>query len=292
MRIFQAFLLGLACWHGQLLAQHSSVFQVCRAGDCFYLAGTVHLLPDSEYPLPEPFIYAYQRADTLMFETEVPADTDVAAQRKMLAAMQYPAGETLSSKLSPAVRTQLDQTLRKYDLQLNQFEQFRAGFVVTQLTLLETNRLGLKGIGVDAYFENKAKFDGKARLYLESLDFQLQLLAGLADGREAELIDLTLAELPNTGRDLRMLIAAWRRGDLGQIERDVLIPTQQQDPRSYQRLFVARNELWVPQLMRLLGNTQREMVLVGTGHLAGPHGLIHLLQANGLQVTPVEVSHD
>lgn len=292
MRILTTFIMLLAVWQSSATAQHSSVFQVCKADDCFYLAGTVHLLPDSEYPLPEPFIYAYQRADTLMFETEVPADTDVAAQRKMLAAMQYPAGETLSSKLSPAVKTQLDQTLRKYDLQLSQFDQFSAGFVVTQLTLLETNRLGLKGIGVDAYFENKAKRDEKRRLYLESLDFQLQLLASLADGREAELIDLTIAELPNTGKDLRTLIAAWRRGDVAQIERDVLIPTQQQDPRSYQRLFVGRNQQWLPQLMALFGNQQREMVLVGTGHLAGKQGLIQLLQEQGLRVTPLEVSHD
>lgn len=292
MRVFPAILAIFAVWQFQAQAQHSSVFEVCKQDDCFYLAGTVHLLPDAEYPLPEPFVYAYQRADTLMFETEVPPETDVAAQRKMLAAMQYPAGESLSSKLSPAVRTQLAQTLRRYDLQLSQFEQFRAGFVVTQLTLLETNRLGLKGTGVDAYFENKAKRDGKTRLYLESLDFQLQLLASLADGREAELIDLTLAELANTGADLRTLIAAWRRGDLAQIERDVLLPTQQQDPRSYQRLFVARNQQWLPQLARLLGNKQREMVLVGTGHLAGKQGLIQLLQAQGLRVTPLEVSHD
>lgn len=292
MRIVTTFLLLLAVCHSSVQAQHSSVYQVCKADDCFYLGGTVHLLPDSEYPLPEPFIYAYQHADTLMFETEVPADTDVAAQRKMLAAMQYPAGETLSSKLSPAVKTQLDQTLRRYDLQLSQFDQFRAGFVVTQLTLLETNRLGLKGIGVDAYFENKAKRDEKRRLYLESLDFQLQLLASLADGREAELVDLTIAELPNTGKDLRTLIAAWRRGDVAQIERDVLIPTQQQDPRSYQRLFVGRNKQWLPQLMALFGNQQREMVLVGTGHLAGKQGLIQLLQQQGVRVTPLEVSHD
>lgn len=292
MRIIQTILLSLLLWQYQAAAQHSSVYQVCKAEDCFYLAGTVHLLPDSEYPLPEPFIYAYQRADTLMFETDVPADDDMAAQRQMLAAMQYPAGETLSSKLSPAVKTQLDHALRRYDLQLAQFDQFRAGFVVTQLTLLETNRLGLKGVGVDAYFESKAKHDGKTRLYLESLDFQLQLLATLADGREAELIDLTLAELPNTGKDLRTLIAAWRRGDVAQIERDVLLPTQQQDPRSYQRLFVARNQQWLPQLQRLFGNSQREMVLVGTGHLAGQHGLIQLLQAQGLRVTPLEVSRD
>lgn len=285
-------MLWLWCICSSAWAQHSSVYTVCQGNDCFYLGGTVHLLPPSQYPLPDPFIFAYQHSDTLVFETQLPASDDVAAQRAMLTAMQYPAGESLSQHLSSAIQSQLDHTLRKYELQLSMFDQYRAGFVATQLTLLETERVGLKGTGVDSYFESRAKREHKSLKYLESMQFQLNLLATLADGREAEFIEIALAELPQTGVELKRLLAAWRSGDLAQIERDVITPTAQQDPRSYQRLFVQRNQAWLPQLMAFFGNDQREFVLVGTGHLAGADGLIALLRAKGATVTQLETHND
>lgn len=281
--------LWLSC---SVWAQHSSVFRVCKGSDCFYLGGTVHILPDSQYPLPDPFIDAYQQSDTVMLEAPLPAPEDEAAQRQLLTAMQFPNGETLSQHLSSAIQTQLDHALRKYGLQLANFNQFRAGFVATQLILLETQRTGLKGIGVDAYFETRARRDQKKLAYLESLDFQLQLLATLADGRESEFIEIALAELPKTAPELRKLLAAWRSGNLQQIERDVLLPTATQDPRTYQRLFVQRNQQWLPKLLALFGNRSTELVLVGTGHLAGEHGVIAMLRAQGITVTQLETSND
>lgn len=286
---FFAVMLGCC---SSVWAQHSSVYRVCKATDCFYLGGTVHILPDSQYPLPDPFIDAYQQSDTVILEAPLPAPEDEAAQRQLLTAMQYPAGQTLSQHLSPAIQTQLDHALRRYGLQLANFDQFRAGFVATQLILLETQRTGLKGIGVDAYFESRARREQKHLAYLETLEFQLQLLATLADGRESEFIEIALAELANTAPELRKLLAAWRSGNLAQIERDVLLPTASQDPRSYQRLFVQRNQQWLPKLQALFGNGSTELVLVGTGHLAGDQGIIAMLRAQGVIVTQLETSND
>ena len=93
-------------------------------------------------------------------------------------------------------------------------------------------------------------------------------------------------------RIVRKLLAAWRSGNLAQIERDVLLPTASQDPRSYQRLFVQRNQQWLPKLQALFGNDSTELVLVGTGHLAGDQGIIAMLRAQGVIVTQLETSND
>lgn len=266
----------------------SSVFKVCAKHDCFYLAGTVHILPHQAYPLPSVFEQAYQASSVLLFEAEIPADDDVQAQQAMLSTMRYQDGSTLSSRLSPAVRQQLILALRRYDLPLAPFEQYHAGFIATQLTLLEAKRVGLDDIGVDSYFEKKAKVDHKPRRYLETLDFQLQLIKNLGDGREAEFIEAALVELAQTEASLKEIIQAWRRGSLDDIEQAVLIPTQSQDPTSYELLFVKRNQQWLPKLQQLFGNQDTELVLVGAGHLAGLQGLVHLLKAKGYQVTQLE----
>jgi uncharacterized protein len=56
----------------------------------------------------------------------------------------------------------------------------------------------------------------------------------------------------------------------------------------YQALFVARNQNWLPQIEQMFGNKQKELVLVGGGHLAGEHSVLALLQQAGYTVEQVK----
>lgn len=59
--------------------------------------------------------------------------------------------------------------------------------------------------------------------------------------------------------------------------------------RDYFEIMVAqRNYLWVPRLAALLDNGDA-VVAVGAYHLAGPQGLVALLEAQGYRVTPVQI---
>ena len=53
------------------------------------------------------------------------------------------------------------------------------------------------------------------------------------------------------------------------------------EPAIYERLLVARNRNWLPQLEALFNRSGRAFVVVGAAHLIGPDGLIAMLKAKG-----------
>ena len=95
-----ATLLLLSAVSHQVLAK-SSVWKVSKGDDYIYLAGTVHILPPSEFPLPLEFDKAYKDADEIVLEVKLPADDDTTFQTKMMQALTY-AGDTKISDFTSA----------------------------------------------------------------------------------------------------------------------------------------------------------------------------------------------
>jgi uncharacterized protein YbaP (TraB family) len=54
------------------------------------------------------------------------------------------------------------------------------------------------------------------------------------------------------------------------------------DAAVYDSLLGARNRKWLPKIKALLGEDQNYLVIVGTGHLAGPGSVIELLKKDGI----------
>ena len=83
---------------------------------------------------------------------------------------------------------------------------------------------------------------------------------------------------------MRQTLAAWRIGDLHALEQILLNDARADDPASFELLFTQRNRDWLPKIQQLFGNQQRELILVGAGHLPGQDGVLALLKAAGYQV--------
>lgn len=262
----------------------SPVWQVQKDGDVFYLAGTVHVLRAADYPLPAAFDQAFAKADQLILETDLTALQQPELVKLQQELLFYPAGQQLSNYLKPATQQALTKLLAEQGLPVTALQQLKPGALAAQLTMHILQKTGFTAEGVDQHFLNLAKQQGKTLAYLETPQFQLQLLANLGQGREDEFIRLLLAEAAKTQQQLTALIAAWRRGDLVALEQLVLDELAEQDGESYRQLFVERNAAWMTQLTALSANTVTEFVLVGAGHLAGADGLLAQLQQAGYQL--------
>ena len=266
----------------------SPVWQVKKADDVFYLAGTVHVLRAADYPLPDAFGQTFAKADQLILETDLTALQQPGLVKLQQQLLFYPAGQQLGDHLKPATSQALATQLAQQGLPAAALLQLKPGALAAQLTMQILQKAGFTAAGVDQHFLNLAKQQGKTLAYLETPQFQLQLLADLGQGREDEFVRLMLAEATRTQSQLAALIAAWRQGDLAALKQLALDELEQQDADSYQRLFVQRNAAWLPQLIALSANTQTELVLVGAGHLAGPAGLLAQLQQAGYQVEQLQ----
>lgn len=270
----------------------SAIWRVSKGTDQVLIGGTVHLLPPAQYPLPAEFDAAFQRSDVLVLETDLAPMQDPARAAVLQQQLLYPAGTRLSSKLSDKTRGQLLDILQRHRLTLPQIDQFKPGMLVTQLTLLELQQHQFTSPGVDQHYLTLAQQQKKTLIYLEPIEFQLNLLASLGEGREDVFLQHALADVSDTADMMGKALSAWRSGDLTAVEQLVLAPVKAADAQTYQQMFVARNQAWLPQIQALFGNKEQELVLVGLGHLAGTEGVLALLQQAGYRVEPFKSGSD
>lgn len=266
-----------------VLAQ-TSVWKVSKGNDYLYIGGTVHVLPESAFPLPAEFDVAYQATDTLVLETKMPEPGDTDMQTALMKAMAYSDGRSLSKVLSPEVYQQLADFFAPYGLQIQQLDGYKPGFVMLQMLALEMMKAQMAGEGVDSYFDKKAKADGRPLAYLESVESQINLLANMGDGYEDAFIKMNLEQFDDFKAYFADMIAAWRAGDMVALDKLAVQPAKELDPVLYQALFVQRNNAWLPQIVQMFGNDNKELVLVGGGHLAGSDSVLALLQQAGYKV--------
>ena len=265
----------------------AAVWKVSNGQNELFIAGTVHILPPSEFPLPTEFDKAYQQADSIVLEAKLPDPTDQQAQMAMIQKLAYPAGETLSQKISESTYKELKQYLGGLGLNLDELNGFKPGFVLSMMTVMEAHKAGLAGEGVDAFYGKRAKKDNKEISYLETAEFQLNMLANIGKDGEEKFILETLKEMSKFKPQLEQLIAAWRAGDINAIDSLILEQAKSKDPQGYQSMFTDRNRNWIPQISEMLNDQDKELVLVGAGHLAGDDSVLKMLKAMGYSVTKI-----
>ncbi len=280
-----AWLLLLFC--PPLLAD-GPVWRVEHGSRILYLGGTLHLLRQRDYPLPTAFDEAFEQADRLIFETDIAAARDPRFLSAMDRALRLPPGQRLSQQLSAETEALLKAKLAQFGQSLDRFDGYRAAMLSISLTMLELQRLGVDAPGVDEAWFHRAQAAGKGIGWLESPQQQIEFLTRMGEGEEDSLLRQTLVELDTLEREFPRMIEAWRKGDLEGLENLFVKPMRDSSRRLYQELLVERNHRWLPQIIDLLKTPERELVLVGSAHLAGPDGLIQTLRKRGYRVRSLD----
>lgn len=73
----------------------TSLWKITKNNHHLYLGGTVHILAESDYPLPSPYEKAYQLSHRIVFETDLQKLQSPEFQQAMLASLSYQNGKTL-----------------------------------------------------------------------------------------------------------------------------------------------------------------------------------------------------
>jgi len=253
-----------------------------------YVAGTIHLLRASDYPLPAALQQAYRQSRILTFETDIDNSQDPAFARQMAAAMLLPPNTQLQDVISSETLSSLQQYLHSNQLELSRFERFKPTMIALTLVLSELYKIGAGNDGVDLHFFNQAKKDGKTITALETAQQQLEFLSKMGEGQEDIIIQQTLADIRNLQTQFDDMISSWRSGDVKKLETLFVEPMRQQFNPVYQQMLVQRNDNWMPQIIRMLSTAETEMILVGTAHLLGTDGLLFRLRQAGYKITPLD----
>jgi len=259
------------------------VWKIESQSSILYLAGTIHVLREQDYPLPQAFSEAFDQSSVLVFETDINQLKTAAFSQKLIQKMLLPEGKTLPDLLTSEVYTKLKTYCNQNGINLNQLQSFKPSLIVLNLVSLEMTRLGIAATGVDEYLFLKA--GSKKTLFLETVDEQLDFLQAMGQGNEDQFVQQSLSELHLIKIIFNQMIQAWRTGDLKKLNKLLITDSLGQFPKMYQQLIVQRNRNWMPKIIRQLKTSETELVLVGTAHLIGKDGLIQQLKKRGYRVT-------
>lgn len=262
----------------------TSLWRVSKGQQQLLIGGTVHLLSQSDYPLPDEFEQAIREIDTLVLETNMDAFATPQNQANLLHSLQYQDGSTLKQHIKPKTYRALVRYCKLSHLDIATLQNMKPSLVVLTLTVAQLQRLQMADVGVDTLFHQKAKAQGKKITGLESAATQMTALDSLGTGQEDEVILSTIKELNTTKDYIDDLKQAWRKGNLATIEKIGLSAMQADSPELNRQLLTERNQQWLPKITAMLSSPERELILVGVLHLVGKDGLLALLQRQGYLV--------
>jgi hypothetical protein len=257
-------------------------------GGQVFLCGTIHLLRESDYPLPVAYEKAYAAAEELVFELPPGSSESPELSQRMQELGMLPAEEALQKLISAEDWKRVTDWSKRRGVDVAVVDRMRPWYASLLMVATEYAALGAAADrGVDQFFEERSKKDGKAGSGLETVEQQLALFSGMTGEQEREVLEQTLAEMESVEAEYENMIRAWKLGDLEALQ-ELLFREAERYPDLMESFLNARNRAWVPVLAKVLERGGKAMVLVGAGHLGGEQGVIALLRGKGYEVRRVE----
>ena len=266
----------------------SFLWKVQSAAGVLYLAGSVHALDQSVYPLSPAFQRAFEASGALVEEIDLADINSLAAAPMMLGKGMFQDGQTFDKVVSRETLALVTERLKDTPMGVDLIKPMKPWMVDMILTALEVQQAGLDvNLGLDKYFFDRATAAGKETIPLETAESQVDRMDRMPIAVQEQMLLGTLHGLdtdlqPGRGA-LNTIVAAWKRGDAASMQK-MLLSEFEGFPAAYQSLVVERNRTWMPQLDACLARRSPCFVVVGAAHLVGPEGLLALLQRKGYRV--------
>ncbi len=274
----------MVLWHVAVFAD-TSVWVVTSGGQTVYLGGTIHMLRAWDFPLPAEFEQAYQKSDTIVFETDIGRLNDPGNQQILLSEMMYTDGRTLDKVLSHKAYMTLMGYAEKIGVPISSLLPFKPPMAVMTLFSVELQRNGITEDGVDQHFYDKAVADGKSTIGLESLEDHIGFLADMSTGDEDDFVIHSIKDFKRMSQVMSQMVAMWRDGDEKGLDQIFIAEMKTKYPRLYEQLLIERNKNWMPIIESYFKTPATEFVLVGAAHLVGEQGILKLLAERGYTIS-------
>jgi uncharacterized protein len=241
-----------------------------------YLFGTVHVLKPGLSWFDEAVREAFDASDSLVVEMVDPNESATFSSLEKYAIDK--SGKTLRSKLSPAQKKTYTNALTKLAIPADDFDPLKPWFAAINI---EMSNLVARGYnpesGVETILEAAAKTAKKPIFELESFDAQLQLMDGLPNASQMDLLIASTESVTATNDEMDMMVTSWGKADLsglGKIMNDGL-----KDPILRDTMLTKRNINWAAWINTRMAKPGTVFLAVGAGHLIGDDSVQKQLEA-------------
>jgi uncharacterized protein YbaP (TraB family) len=261
----------------------STLWRVQGEHNSVYLLGSIHVLPATAYPLHPALQSAFDNSERVVFEVDLNTVSQKAVLREFEEVGIYPPGDSLEHHVSPQTIKLVKRALALLGISYQKAKRFKPALLGELITSRYTELAGFReDLGVDRYFYSQAKNFRKPVLGLETVRDQAMVLSSDDSSGETHLVE-AIVSLPSAKVVLDELVDAWKKGQINTLDR-LLNQDEWSDPKTFESMFSRRNRKWLPQIESFLRGNGNYLVIVGSGHLVGNHGLIRTLQDRGYRV--------
>lgn len=269
------FALIVGCARGSAEAA-SCVWKITSpSGGTAFLAGSIHALRTTDYPLPAAYQRAFDSSSRLVFETE-PKSME-AASKGLEKAGQYGKGDSLKSHVDPRTYAYVKRYFALIGVPEQKFNTYRPWLIAAMLEAAPKQNFML---GVERYFQKKAEAAHKPIESLESIQEHMAPFVGLNEHESEALLLIHFINLGRTDLTHSDMMGPWRRGDADSLARQ-LHDVYRDFPAFADRLLGQRNRRWIPRIEGYMKGGQVYFVIAGAGHMGGSDGVVALLRSRG-----------
>jgi len=254
-----------------------------------YLFGTIHIIEEDDFFLPEGTSQALQNSAKVVFEIDMKEMNDVSAVMGMMGKIFMKDNKTLSDLLSTDDYALVTTFFEKKGLPLFMLERMKPMFL-TIFTYGDFQPEDMKSGKLKSYemeFMEMAKKAGKTTGGLESIEFQINIFDKIPyDVQATMLVEAIKSGEGSESKELESMVKMYRQQNIEMMASS--ISEEGQDVSGFEDILLTeRNKNWIPLISEEM-QKQPTFFAVGAGHLAGPNGVIHLLRKSGLKVRPVK----
>lgn len=273
-----------------------AVWQVTdpESGNSIKMMGTIHMIPDGTAVVPQYVMDIYNESAGIAVEYDVTKiQTDLVVQIMYLSYFMIDDGTLITDHLSPETYEAAKEYLDGIGLYSEAYDAYNAAFwenLISSGTIL--NIEGMNESGVDQYFVDLAKADGKEVRSIETLETQMDAITfktdELCDYSINEILSLSTEELEES---FMVLYDMWASGDV-----DAIAETDSESTAEYpediaadyeafnQKLLNERNIGMADKAEEYIMNGDNIFYMVGVAHYSGDGNVADLLEERGYTV--------
>ncbi|WP_298161214.1 TraB/GumN family protein [Brevundimonas sp.] len=261
-----------------------ALWSISDADSTLYLFGTVHVLrPDTPWGSAKVDA-AFDASQNVIFEISNPDDQS--ALMPLIQQYGLSPQTPLSSLLTPEELADLDVAAQTVGGSAAQFDPLRPWLVALSLSVAPLTKAGYDpASGVELILKHRAEEAGKPVTGLETIDRQVEILAGLSQETQLAFLRATLEDFDEATTELDTLVNAWAEGDVETINRVGVLEMRRASQEIYDALLTRRNTVWADQIQTILAGSGVTFIAVGSAHLAGDDSVQAILEARGVEVT-------
>lgn len=266
-----------------------ALWQVEKNGGSVYLLGSFHLLPKNYIWYEGIVKKSFEAADELVLEAKMTPEATAAIQAMVIQNGFFTGGDDLKAHLDPEHYAKMLMTAKRLmGVNEDTAQKMKPWFMALQISILSIMSSGMDpNSGVDKYLEGLAIQSNKTITGLETAQQSMNALINHPLSVQSAMLTDTLDKLDDFKSYIQSYLDAWASGNMDVISK-TMIDDMKSHPSMYQALLVDRNENWLPAIEDHIAGDKTIFIVVGAAHLAGPDGLVRMLEAKGYKVKKIQ----